>query len=133
MIRNLPCGLSCQDLLRLVNGKQFAGLYDFVYMPFDFKRGLCLGYAFLNLISEYYAERFMAVFHGFSRWYLRSSKVCAVTWSLTQGLEDNIERYRNSPVMGDDVPAEYKPMLFVDQQQVPFPEPTRRLPKLHRR
>jgi len=49
-----------------------------------------------------------------------------------QGLEDNIERYRNSPVMHEAVPAQYKPLLFDGGVPVAFPAPTKsiRFPRL---
>merc|ERR1711916_247075 len=49
-----------------------------------------------------------------------------------QGLEDNVERYRNSPVMHEAVPAQYKPLLFDGGVPVAFPAPTKsiRFPRL---
>jgi len=44
-----------------------------------------------------------------------------------QGLEANIERYRNSPTMHELVPDAYRPMLFVNGQQVAFPAPTKKI------
>lgn len=121
MIRNLPCGLSCKTMLHLLDTKGFAGLYDFIYVPMDFQRGLCMGYAFVNMTHEEHAERIVEVFHGFGAWPQKSTKVCAVSWSDTQGLAANIERCRRSPVMSDEVPDKYKPALFADGRRVPFP------------
>merc|ERR1712224_824451 len=44
-----------------------------------------------------------------------------------QGLAANIERYRNSPVMGSTVHEMYKPLLIVDGKVLPFPAPTKKL------
>ena len=63
-----------------------------------------MGYAFVNMTQEEHAERIVKVFHGFSDWPQKSTKVCAVSWSETQGLAANIERCRRSPVMSDEVP-----------------------------
>jgi len=47
--------------------------------------------------------------------------------SNLQGLSANIGRYRNSPVMHEDVPEHLKPLLFINGHFVCFPPPTRRL------
>jgi len=54
-------------------------------------------------------------------------------WSVCQGLNENIARYRNSPLMSEDVPAFYKPVLLEDGVRSPFPEPTKQLRTLRRR
>ncbi|CAK0906888.1 unnamed protein product, partial [Prorocentrum cordatum] len=46
------------------------------------------------------------------------------------GLDANVGRYQNSPVMGDEVPERFRPVLFAGTTRVPFPEPTRELPKV---
>jgi hypothetical protein len=132
MLRNLPCGFTRKALIGLLNKEGFAGAYDFVYIPIDFKSKLCKGYAFVNLADEEHVQRLIEVFDGFTRWiHCSSSKICKASLSHTQGLAANIERYRNSPVMSDDVPDIFKPALFVGKLEVPFPEPTRELPPIH--
>lgn len=45
-----------------------------------------------------------------------------VCWARVQGLEANVDHYRNSPV--NEMPHnEYKPMLFARGQYIPFPMP----------
>lgn len=127
MMKNLPCGLSRKSFIRLLNKIGFEGCYDFFYLPMDFKRGLCLGYCFVNLTSVEHTQRFIKALHGFSSWPLKSEKVCTVTWSGAQGLAANIDRYQNSPVMGDQVPDHYKPVLFRGKNRIPFPKPTKQL------
>lgn len=132
MLRNLPCAFTGKTLFWLLNKEGFAGLYDFVYVPIDFNSKLCKGYAFVNMISGEHVPRLITVFDGFTRWaHVSSSKVCTATLSHTQGLAANIERYRNSPVMRDDVPDSFKPALFLGRRKVPFPEPTKQLPQIH--
>lgn len=128
MLRNLPNNYSRSMLLELLDSEGFAGRYDFVYLPMDFKSRASLGYAFVNLVSACEANPFWKHFDGFSRWVLPSQKVCSVNWSSPyQGLEAHVERYRNSPVMHDAVPDEYKPMLFRNGVRIAFPPPTRKL------
>lgn len=128
MLRNVPNNYTRSMLLKLIDSEGFAGEYDFIYLPMDFKSHASLGYAFVNLVSAEQAQRFFATFEGFSRWVVPSQKVCSVNWSHPyQGLEAHIERYRNSPVMHEDVPDDYKPMVFHSGKRIPFPEPTKKL------
>merc|ERR1719507_2334427 len=115
-------------VLDLLDAHGFAGCYDFVYYPIDFKRKAGLGYAFLNMVAHSEARRVSVCLHGFSRWHYRSAKVLEVTWGTPlQGLAAHIHRYRNSPVMHEDVPDEFKPLMFRDGIRVPFPSPTKKL------
>jgi len=128
MLRNLPNNYSRTMLLKLIDAEGFGGQYDLVYLPMDFKSHASLGYAFVNLATSDQAQRFFETFEGFHRWVVPSQKVCSVNWSHPyQGLDAHIERYRNSPVMHEDVPDDYKPMVFRDGKRIPFPPPTKKL------
>lgn len=133
MLRNIPNRYTQSLLVQLLDESNFRSLYDFVYLPMDFRNGVNLGYAFVNFLAHSDALRATHMFHGFSRWSYESSKVCEVSWAHPhQGLEEHIERYRNSPVMHQCMPDEYKPMLFKNSVRVPFPPPTKAIkaPKL---
>lgn len=128
MLRNLPNDVTRSMLLKLLDGKGFAGKYDFAYLPVDLSRGAGLGYAFVNMNTATDAQRVRATLEGYRRWPMPSRKVCSVGWSNPcQGLKANVERYRNSNIMHDSVPDEFKPVLLVDGRRVEFPRPTRRL------
>lgn len=128
MLRNLPNNYSRSMLLNLMDSEGFEKLYDFIYLPIDFKTKASLGYAFVNLTDNESANRFRLRFDGFSEWILPTRKVCGVSWSGPhQGLDAHIERYRNSPVMHEAVPDMYKPVLFKDGSVVAFPPPTKTL------
>lgn len=128
MLRNLPNNYTRVMLLSLLDSEGFSGQYDFVYLPIDFKSHASLGYAFVNLSTTQAAERCWKVFEGFNKWVVPSSKVCSVNWSTPfQGLDSHVERYRNSPVMHEHVPDEYKPMLLSDGNRLPFPPPTKKI------
>lgn len=133
MLRNLPNNYTRELLLDLLQREGFGGTFDFVYLPIDFKSQAGLGYAFVNFTTPADATRCWPVFEGFTNWSMPSSKVCSVTWgNPLQGLSAHVERYRDSPVMHQSVPDEWKPVLFVDRVRVPFPPPTKpiKLPKL---
>jgi hypothetical protein len=128
MIRNMPNNFSRQMLMDLLEAEGFAGQYDFLYLPMDFKSRACLGYAFINLVSPEVAIRLWNTFDGFSNWGIPSKKVSGVSWSHpTQGLQANIDRFRNSPVMSDKVPDEYRPILLSGTARVEFPAPTKKI------
>lgn len=129
MLRNLPNDYTRTMLLDLMDEQGFASCFDFIYLPMDFKRKAGLGYAFVNMVTPAEAERVFSSLHGFSAWKLfSSSKVLEVAWGdPLQGLEPHVNRYRNSPVMHEDVPDEFRPMLFKDGVRIDFPPPTRKL------
>merc|ERR1711879_245836 len=103
----------------------FEGSYDVVYVPVDFTSHMPLGYAFVNFLSENHADRCWTAFNGFSDWFVPCEHLCEVVWSDPhQGTDALIERYRNSPVMHDSMPEEWKPAFFVGGVQVAFPKPT---------
>lgn len=128
MLRNIPNNYTRQMLLDLLDEQGFKNCYDFVYLPIDFHRTAGLGYAFVNLCTPADADRARTHFDQFSNWKLASQKVCEVSWGQPlQGISAHIERYRNSPVMHEDVPPEYKPILFQNGVQIDFPPPTKRI------
>jgi hypothetical protein len=127
MMRNLPEDYTRQTLVELLEAFGFAGKYNLIYLPMDFKSRTNLGYAFVDLVSGAVAQTFFEAFSGFCDRGFSIEKECEVSWSTVQGHNAHIERYRNSPVMHPLVPDDFKPVLFVDGQQVPFPEPTKRI------
>ena len=42
----------------------------------------------------------------------QSDKLATVSWANVQGKTSLIDKFRNSSVMVEDIPAEYKPKLF---------------------
>jgi len=126
ILRNLPNNYTRTMLLDLLHSEGFGLAYDFVYIPIDFSTQAGLGYAFVNLVSASDALTFWAHFEGFQRWSVPSEKVCTLNWSAPiQGLASHVERYRNSPVMHEAMPDEWKPALFFGGERVIFPAPTK--------
>jgi RNA recognition motif-containing protein len=128
MIKSMPNSYSRDMVQQLLDEKGFSKLYDFLYLPIDFKSHSCLGYCFINFTSEEAAQRCWGCFEGFNDWCVPSRKVAGVGWSSEcQGLEAHIRRYRNSAVMSEGVPESCRPVVFKDGVRAPFPAPTRRI------
>jgi len=122
----MPNNYTREMFLKMVDSMGFAGTYDFAYLPVDFQNQAGLGYAFINFVSVAHAQLCFETFEGFSNWIVPSEKVCTVTWSSpTQGLEEHLDRYRNSPVMHHSLPDEWKPVLLQQGIRVTFPLPTK--------
>mmetsp|Transcript_69168 Transcript_69168/g.179777 ORF Transcript_69168/g.179777 Transcript_69168/m.179777 type:complete len:400 (+) Transcript_69168:86-1285(+) len=129
MLRNIPSDYSRAMLTMLLDSQGFAGRYDFVYLPYDFKTQAGLGFAFVNALTHKDAEQMWQRLTGFGSWETPSSKTCVVGWSGSdqQGLQANVERYRNSSIMHESVSEERKPLMLENGVPVPFPHPTRKV------
>merc|ERR1740116_211179 len=126
MLRNLPNHYTRAMLTDLLETEGFGDIYDFLYLPIDFRTQAALGYAFVNLLDSDIVQRFWSYFDGFTNWALPSKKSSFVSWCEPhQGLQAHIERYRNSPVMHKSVPDKYKPVLMKHGQRIKFPKPTK--------
>jgi len=133
MLKGVPDTYTRSELLKLLDNEGFFGRFNFVYVPIDFKKQRNLGYALINLVSPKEAIRLSNRFEGFSNWSSPCDTVCEVAWcNPHQGLQAHVERYRNSPVMHESVPEEWRPLLLSHGVPIPFPEPTTKIkcPKL---
>jgi hypothetical protein len=128
MLRNIPNKYTQEQLRQDL--EPFRVAIDFLYLPTDFKNNCNLGYAFLNFSNGKVAEKFAAQYNG-SRLprFPHSPKVLAVQCARVQGVEANVERFRDSSVMGvrDET---MKPMLFEEGEPIPFPAPNGDLPPI---
>merc|ERR1712083_122766 len=79
MLRNLPEGFTRDMLTAVLNSEGFLSLYDFIYMPMNFRTKASFGYAFVNMVSPLDAERCHEKLEGFTRWGVPTSKVCVVS------------------------------------------------------
>jgi len=135
MMRNIPNDYTREMLMKLIDDEGFAGCYRLIYLPIDYASRVSFGYAFVDLATPEDAVRFRSHFEGFTAWDVVSQKVCEVCWSsVLQGVSAHIERYRNSPVMHESVPDEFRPILLVNGTRVPFPSATKsiRAPRARR-
>eukprot|EP00928_Gymnodinium_smaydae_P002961 TRINITY_DN11080_c0_g2_i1.p1 TRINITY_DN11080_c0_g2~~TRINITY_DN11080_c0_g2_i1.p1 ORF type:complete len:396 (-),score=44.92 TRINITY_DN11080_c0_g2_i1:300-1424(-) len=126
LLRNLPLSYKSSKLMRMIESEGFANMYDFIYVPINFGTHSSVGYAFVNLVDSSVAQRFREAFHGYSSWSTGSKNVCRALWATQhQGLQANIDHYRNSSVMSENVPNEYKPRIFQNGVELTFPPPVR--------
>lgn len=82
----------------------------------DFKKGKVFGYAIINFVSNDSAEQANSHFGA------------NIDWSDShQGLDELIQRYRDSPIMHPSMPEPSKPIMFSNGLVVPFPSPTKEI------
>jgi len=126
VLRNLPSTLTREELVCLLHAQGLEGLYNFMYMPFDFSKQVNLGYATLNLETSYVAELGLQILNGFSDW--ESDNVMDVCFNAPhQGLQELVAFYRNCRSMHCKVPEEFKPILVQAGVRVAMPPPTRKI------
>jgi len=95
MIRSLPEQLTQRDLLNELNQFGLAGLYDFCYLPRDFKSVENKGYAFVNFTSPETASMFR---NSWNRRSFPASSALAgqqlvITSADVQGLASNLKKW----------------------------------------
>ena len=99
MLRNIPNKYSRDMVLDVLHKSGYRCKYNFFYLPIDFRNRCNLGYCFINFDRTETAEAFMTQFHNYKLPGFNSQKVCQVGLARVQGQHENIEHYRNSPVM----------------------------------
>ena len=80
----LPC--SAQNQTHIVE------LYDFFYLPIDFKNNCNMGYAFINFVDSIFIVDFFYQYDGTKWTQFNSDKICKITYGRIQGkkaLENN--------------------------------------------
>lgn len=119
VLRKLPRNLSSAQLRRMLDSADFEALYDFTYVPRDFKAARNLGYALVNFTEPAHALAAQKHFHGAR---LGSGVLVAELSHKHRGLRSLIEKYQISHVMTDPtLPDEHKPQLLRDGKVIPFP------------
>merc|ERR1712083_724394 len=79
----------------------------------------------MGMVTAREAERFLEHFQNFNRWPEPNDNRAVVHLSeALQGLDEQIERYRNSPLMHPSVADELRPVVYRQGVRVAFPEPT---------
>jgi len=132
MFRNIPNKYTREMLVNQLE-EDMKGMFDFIYLPIDFKNKCNVGYAFINFRTVEACESFVNRFNGVEVRKclpgLNSRKVTEVTPARVQGFEENVQRLRNSPVMRELMhKPEWLPLIFdYNGDQLSFPAPERPL------
>jgi len=122
VLRKLPKNETRSSMLAMLDRAGLKGLYDFVYLPMDFKKGKVFGHAIVNFVTNESAEQANSQFAGAG---------ATIEWSdQHQGFDALIQRYRNSPIMHPTMPEASKPLIFSEGSVMPFPEPTEEIQPL---
>jgi len=124
MLRNLPNKYTRDMLLEEISRRGLLQHMDFFYLPIDTRHACNVGYCFINVTSSAAADLFREAFNGVRLKQVRSKKTCFVGLGQIQGLQANIDAYRNSAITNQMNEA-FRPMLFENGVAKPFPTPTR--------
>mmetsp|Transcript_98143 Transcript_98143/g.247682 ORF Transcript_98143/g.247682 Transcript_98143/m.247682 type:complete len:161 (-) Transcript_98143:204-686(-) len=133
MLRNIPNKYTREMLVKQLN-QDFRGRFDFVYLPIDFKNRCNVGYGFINFRTSEACDEFVSKFNGVDVRKclpgLNSRKVAEVTPARVQGLDENVRRLRNGPVMNELVHhPDWMPLLLdEDGEEKNFPVPDQPCP-----
>lgn len=120
MLRNIPLqytrDMFCERLARL----DFAGKYDFLYLPIDRATNQNMGYAFLNFRSPECCLHFLEAFDGVSASKclpgFSGNRVCRVRRAEVQGRDENMRKLAQ-PGFSDALRMHesWQPLFFDDR------------------
>jgi hypothetical protein len=126
IIRNLSKDCTRDAMIQVLQSEGYGESYDMVHVPVGFQDLTGLGHALVNFIDPAIAQAALLHFEGFSG-LSSDAELCQAGLSNVQGLSAHVKRYRDSPMMHESIPDRFKPAMFKDGVQVPFPEPTKPL------
>ncbi|KAJ8908070.1 hypothetical protein NDN08_008166 [Rhodosorus marinus] len=109
MIRNIPNKYNQKMMLQTLENNH-KGVFDFFYLPIDFKNKCNVGYAFINFRSPVHIVPFFEEFHRRKWMKFNSEKVCEITFARIQGKANLIAHFQNSSLMNED--PKCRPIIF---------------------
>jgi hypothetical protein len=94
MMCNIPCRVSHDDLVEVLESKSFGGTYAFVHLPcrHSFSGNCNLGYAFVHFLQMESADRFALELEGYAFDQFQSTKTCTIKVADWQGHDGNSRR-----------------------------------------
>jgi len=113
MVRQIPRRFTQLMFLKEVNCSGFEGLFDFLYLPYDLKKGINVGYGFLNFITPHHAQEFRRAFDGsFLDKQIRCrAKPVRVHPASVQGYEANYRHFVQTKT-GQKQDPQFSPLFF---------------------
>ncbi|XP_073148316.1 protein MEI2-like 2 isoform X2 [Henckelia pumila] len=114
MIKNIPNKYTSKMLIAAIDEIQEI-IYDFIYLPIDFKNKCNVGYAFINLVSPSHIINFYKAFNGKKWEKFNSEKVASLAYARIQGLAALISNFQNSTLMNED--RRCRPIIFKSECQ----------------
>jgi len=130
MLRNIPNKYTRKMLQDHLDKVGFKKMYDFLYMPIDFRNKCNVGYAFINFRANEGVKKCFQYFQGVDTTVclpgFNSSKIVEVMPARVQGLEENVRHLQNSSIIEQLQEKPDKPdwqPLVLDQNNkiIPFP------------
>ena len=98
MIKNIPNKYNQKMLLKKIDGNH-KRLYDFFYLPIDFKNKCNVGYAFINFVNPLYILKFYEEFNAHKWEKFNSEKICQLTYARIQGKQALMIHFQSSSTM----------------------------------
>ncbi|KAH3761470.1 meiosis protein [Pelomyxa schiedti] len=118
MIKNIPNKYSQKMLLEEIDAHH-TGVYDFFYLPIDFKNKCNVGYAFINMVSTVKIAPFYTEFNN-KRWTrFNSEKICNITYARIQGIVQLIDHFKTSSLLAEE--EKVRPVMLLNNTLQPFP------------
>jgi RNA recognition motif-containing protein len=113
MVRQIPRRYTQLMFLKEVNRGGFEKLFDFLYLPYDFKKGINVGYGFINFISHQHAQQFRKEFDGsyIDRQTRMRGKPLRVHPASVQGYEANYTHFMQTKT-GQKQDPQFSPLFF---------------------
>jgi len=113
MVRQVPRSYTQQLLIDELNSRGFEDMFDFIYLPNDHKRGVNVGYGFINFISAKHAVAFRDAFDGRSLRHYSSSRGCPmrVHPASVQGYDANFKVFAKTKTLQKQDPR-FSPLFL---------------------
>jgi len=116
VVRNVPARYTKEMLMQEWPPN---GMYDFLYLPFNFKQKRTSGFAYVNFTSHEAAVNFYSQWHGKSLCNQGTAKQLSIGVAGTQGLEANLRHVAASNI-GRIKNLQHMPSVFNGVDEVPL-------------
>lgn len=113
MIRNIPNQYTQRSLAATIDQQSPDSVYNFLYVPINFRNRRNVGYAFINFEQPKHIIPFFHNFDGCNWPKFNSEKVCAVAYARLQGLEALISHFSNSGSQQRKPPPKAEPLFRI--------------------